>query len=353
MKKSLIALAALGTLAGAAHAQSSVTIYGVVDASLESVKGTDSLTRVSSDNLATSRLGFKGTEDLGSGLKGKFVLEHNVKVDAGTQGNSARLWDRAAWIGLEGAFGEVRLGRQDSSIGLLAGNTNILGAQAYDDFKIAGTFAGDTYRRADNAITYLLPKFVDGLTAEVQYSTAIGSTRGIASSTNPTVNPGTETADVDTGKTWGLNVQYANGPFGVGGGYINAKRDAVGDREDEGWLVYASYDFGAAKLTGYFNQDEDSADDDKRKLYGIKVGVPLGAFTLQAGVSKVDNVNFAKDAEATIYALKGVYALSKRTALYALATYVDNDDGSALNVGAATTAGDSAHGIAIGVRHSF
>lgn len=351
MKKSLIALAALGTLAGAAHAQSSVTIYGVVDASLESVKGTDSLTRVSSDNLATSRLGFKGTEDLGSGLKGKFVLEHNVKVDAGTQGNSARLWDRAAWIGLEGAFGEVRLGRQDSSIGLLAGNTNILGAQAYDDFKIAGTFAGDRYRRADNAITYLLPKFVDGLTAEVQYSTAIGLS-GTA---------GNESTN-DAGRTWGLNVAYAKGPIGLGLGYIHVKVDAANsptsssttvDDKEEGLLAYGSYDFGAAKLTAYYNEDERSTDDDKRKLYGIKVGVPFGAFTLQAGVSKVDNVNFTKDADATIYALKGVYALSKRTALYALATYVDNDDGSALNVGAATTAGDSAHGIAIGVRHSF
>ncbi|MFZ5519646.1 MAG: porin [Pseudomonadota bacterium] len=350
MKKTLIALATLGTLSGAAFAQSSVTIYGVVDVSLENVKGEDSLTRVSSSNLASSRLGFKGVEDLGSGLKGKFVLEHGIAVDTGAN-NNTRMWDRAAWLGLEGAFGELRLGRQDSSIGLLAGNTNILGAQAYDDFYIANTFAGRVYRRADNAITYLLPKFVDGLSAEVQYSTAIGLS---ATAGNESTN--------DAGRTWGLNVAYANGPIGLGLGYIHVKVDAANsptstsatvDDKEEGLLAYGSYDFGAAKLTAYYNEDERSTDDDKRKLYGITVGVPLGAFTLQAGVSKVDNVNFAKDAEATIYALKGVYALSKRTALYALATYVDNDDGSALNVGAATTAGDSAHGIAIGVRHSF
>ena len=310
----------------------------MVDVSLENVKGEDSLTRVSSSNLASSRLGFKGVEDLGGGLKGKFVLEHGIAVDTGANNNNTRMWDRAAWLGLEGAFGELRLGRQDSSIGLLAGNTNILGAQAYDDFYIANTFAGRVYRRADNAITYLLPKIAGGLTAEVQYSTRAS---------------GSEEADDDTGKGYGLNVQYAAGPFAIGGGYLNAKIDAAGDEEDEAWLVYGSYDFGAAKLTAYYNQDERSTDPDERKLYGITVGVPLGAFTLQAGVSKVDNVNFAADAEAMIYALKGTYALSKRTAVYALATYADNDDGSALNLGATTAAGDSAHGIAIGVRHSF
>lgn len=342
MKKTLIALATLGTLTSAAFAQSSVTIYGVVDVSLESVNGNDNLTRVSTSNLASSRLGFKGVEDLGSGLKGKFVLEHGVAVDTGAS-NNTRMWDRAAWLGLEGAFGELRLGRQDSSIGLLAGNTNILGAQAYDDFYIANTFAGRAYRRADNAITYLLPKFVGGLTAEVQYSTAVGSSG----------TPGTETADVDTGKAWGLNIQYANGPFAIGGGYINVKTDAAGNNEDEAWLAFGSYDFGGAKLTAYYNQDERSTLPEEAKLYGIKVGIPFGAFTLQAGASKVDNAGFAADAEAMIYALKGTYALSKRTAVYALATYVDNDDGANLNVGTATAFGDSAHGIAIGVRHSF
>lgn len=136
MKKTLVAAATLIAATGA-FAQSSVTLYGVVDASLENVKGTDSLTRVSSDNYASSRLGFRGVEDLGSGFKAKFVLESAVKVDTGANGGgSSRFFDRAAWVGLEGAYGELRLGRIDSSIGLLAGNSAILGAQAYDDLKI-------------------------------------------------------------------------------------------------------------------------------------------------------------------------------------------------------------------------
>jgi GBP family porin len=139
MKKTLLALAAIAA-SSAAFAQSSVTLYGVVDASLESVKGDDTVTRVSSDNLASSRLGFKGTEDLGNGLKANFVLESNMKMDTGANGGgSTRFFDRAAWVGVAGGFGELRLGRQDTSIGLLAGNSSILGAQGYDDLKIAKT----------------------------------------------------------------------------------------------------------------------------------------------------------------------------------------------------------------------
>src|SRR5260221_366895 len=135
MKKTVLALAALAAVSTSALAQSSVTIYGVVDASLENVKGTDSLTRVSSDNLATSRLGFRGVEDLGGGLKAKFTLEAGLKVDTGAQDSA--FWGRSAWVGLEGGFGELRVGHQDSLIGAIAGNTYILGAQGYDDLKIA------------------------------------------------------------------------------------------------------------------------------------------------------------------------------------------------------------------------
>ena len=154
MKKTLVALAALAS--ASAFAQSSVTLYGVLDASIENVKGTKSVTQVSSDNLASSRLGFRGVEDIGGGLKGKFVLETAVKVDTGANGGgTTRFFDRAAWVSLEGAYGELRLGRQDSAIGLLAGNSNILGSQAYDDLKIAKTLSGDTYRRVDLSLIHI------------------------------------------------------------------------------------------------------------------------------------------------------------------------------------------------------
>ena len=347
MKKTLLALAAIAA-SSAAFAQSSVSLYGVVDASVESVKGDKTVTAVSSDNLASSRVGFKGTEDLGNGLKANFVLETAVKVDTGANGGgSTRFFDRAAWVGVSGGFGELRLGRQDSAIGLLAGNSSILGAQAYDDLKIAKTFSGDAYRRVDNAITYVLPKFVDGLSAQLQYSTAAGSSSAV----------GTENAD-KIGSNYGLNVQYAAAGFSAGLGYINAKRSTTVD--DTGVLAYLGYDFGVAKLTGYFEQDERDSAAEKLQVVGGRVDVPVGKdFKLQASYSQVKDQSLsATDTvgdDAKIVALKGVYTLSKRTSVYALFTNVNNDKGSKLALSGATLAtGDkSSRGLAVGVSHKF
>ena len=198
MKKTLIALAAVAA-SSAAFAQSSVTLYGSLDLSVESVKGEKSVTRVTSGNHTTSRFGVKGVEDLGGGLKAKFNLEAPINADTGeVKGN---FWNRQAWLGLQGGFGELRLGRQDTPIGAIAGNTSLLGGQAYDDFKIAGTLAGNDARRTDNAITYILPKLADGLTASLQYSTKLS---------------GAEAANDDEGKHYGLSVQYAANGFGAG-----------------------------------------------------------------------------------------------------------------------------------------
>jgi GBP family porin len=338
MKKTLLALAAIAA-SSAAFAQSSVTLYGVVDASLESVKGDDTVTRVSSDNLASSRLGFKGTEDLGNGLKANFVLESNMKMDTGANGGgSTRFFDRAAWVGVAGGFGELRLGRQDTSIGLLAGNSSILGAQGYDDLKIAKTFSGDGYRRTDNAITYILPKFVDGLSAQVQYSTQAS---------------GAENTD-KLGSHYGLNVQYAASGFSAGLGYIQAKNSNTVD--DTGLLAYLGYDFGVAKLSGYFEQDKRDGMAEKLQVLGARVDVPFGKdFKLQASVAQVKDQEMTANNEddATIIALKGVYALSKRTSVYALFTNVKNDDQVKLNVGQSVADGKTARGFAIGLSHKF
>ncbi|MGE0110309.1 porin [Aquabacterium sp.] len=340
MKKTLLALAAIAA-SSAVFAQSSVTLYGVVDASVESVKGTDTVTRVSSDNLVSSRLGFKGTEDLGGGLKANFVLEAALAVDTGA--TKDRFFDRAAWVGVSGGFGALRFGRQDTSIGELAGNISILGAQAYDDLKIAKTFSGDGYRRTDNAITYILPKFVDGLSAQVQYSTAAGSSGTVGTENNDKI-----------GSHYGLNVQYAASGFSAGLGYIQAKNSNTVD--DTGLLAYLGYDFGVAKLSGYFEQDKRDGMAEKLQVLGARVDVPFGKdFKLQASVAQVKDQEMTANNEddATIIALKGVYALSKRTSVYALFTNVKNDDQVKLNVGQSVADGKTARGFAIGLSHKF
>lgn len=352
MTKKLFALAIISA-ASAASAQSSLTLYGVVDASVESVKAGKTVTRVSSDNLASSRIGFKGTEDLGGGLKANFVLESAVKVDTGANGGgTSRFFDRAAWVGVAGGFGELRLGRQDTSIGVLAGNTSILGAQAYDDFKIAATLPGEKYRRTDNAITYVLPKLVNGLSAQVQYSAAAG-----ASGASTTVSGvGMENANDKTGRLYGLNVQYAAGAFGAGAAYLEAKANNAGAKEKSA-LAYLSYDFTAAKVTGYYNRNASGVGlTGARELFGARLDVPLGnAFAMQASVSRARDWNDVRnDADATIVALKGIYSLSKRTSVYALATTVSNGDNSAIAVGGLTgVAGERSSGLALGMSHKF
>ncbi|MDO9237895.1 MAG: porin [Aquabacterium sp.] len=366
MKKTLLALAAIAA-SSAVFAQSSVTLYGVVDASVESVKGDKTVTRVTSGNLAGSRLGFKGTEDIGGGLKANFVLENGLNVDTGATGSSTRFFDRAAWLGLAGGFGEVRLGRQDSPIGDIAGN--VLGAQAYDDLKLLPTRAGNDFRRSDNAITYLLPTMVPGLAAQVQYSTA----SGVTSASGAT---GAEVAGSNYNKAMGLSVKYVAGPLSAGLGYESIKDNATAanDQKANATLVYAGYDFGAAKVTAYYDAETNykvTAGAKRLTVLGAKVAVPFTPeFTMVAGLSTARNVATldTNGDNVQIVSLKGIYTLSKRTAVYALFTNVNNgadtyrsvdnaDSGTAAPSSATanvpTALAKTTHGIAVGVRHSF
>jgi len=352
MKKTLLALAALAATS-AAFAQSSVTVYGVLDASVESVKGDKSVTRVASDNLSTSRIGFKGTEDIGGGTKANFALESGVKVDSGAQGDNNKFWNRAAWVGLANKdLGEVRLGRIDSAIGDIAGN--VLSAQAYDDLVIVGTRAGASakYRRVDNAITYIAPTLVPGLTSTLQYSTGTGT---------PVAG---EVAGSSEGKAYGLSFKYAAGPLSAGLGYLSAKDESAGVAAKDkanATLVYAGYDLGMAKVTAYYNAETrptvgSTTDNRRLTVTGAKVSVPVSPeFTAIVGASVARNVlgTVAGDDNVEIVTVKGIYNLSKRTSVYGMYTNVNNDTGTKLGVLAPTVTDKTTRGIAVGVRHMF
>ncbi|WP_194722578.1 porin, partial [Noviherbaspirillum malthae] len=117
MKKSLIALAVLGTVAGASFAQTNVTVYGVADAGLARIdNGRVNTTALQSGQQSGSRIGFRGTEDLGGGLSAIFTLENGFNIDDGTLGQGGRLFGRQAFVGLQGGFGAVKLGRQYNPI---------------------------------------------------------------------------------------------------------------------------------------------------------------------------------------------------------------------------------------------
>ena len=118
MKKSLLALVALGAFAGAAHAQSSVTLYGIIDEGFifnNNAKG-GHLYGLSSGVMQGSRFGLRGTEDLGGGLKAIFVLENGFDVNSGRLGQGGLMFGRQAYVGLSSQFGTVTLGRQYDSV---------------------------------------------------------------------------------------------------------------------------------------------------------------------------------------------------------------------------------------------
>lgn len=366
MKKTLLALAAIAA-SSAAFAQSSVTLYGVLDASVESVKTAHTVTRVASDNLSSSRIGFKGTEDIGGGLKANFNLESAVGVDTGaatgTTNGSTRFFDRAAWVGLSAGFGEVRLGRQDTPIGDIA--RNVLVAQNYDDLKSAKTRAGSTYTRADNAITYILPTVVPGLTASLQYSTAVGSTAKDGAAGAEQIG---DLAYGANSKAYGLGVKYVAGPVFAGIGYqytadeLGGTPATAGKQKSNATLGYAGYDFGLAKVTAYFDGETNlsSAVTGSRRvqIYGAKVAVPVAPqFTVIASGSVARNL-VATDSNSDVQyvTIRAVYDLSKRTAVYGMFTNVNNDTGSKVSFNsddALTAGGKTSRALAVGIKHAF
>lgn len=386
MKKTLLALAAIAA-SSASFAQSSVTLYGVVDASLESVKTNNStgsgktVTRVSSDNLSTSRFGLKGSEDLGDGLKAKFNLESQIAVDTGAQGNTNRFFNRAAWVGVAGGFGELRLGRDYSPIGDIA--ANVLVSQNYDDLKIANTRAGNIYKWVDNTVSYLLPAIVPGLSAELQYSTAAAGangagyiTAGSTPSSGSEAAAGNEVAGSKFGRAYGLNAKYAAGPLSAGLGYlysVDENNTLTTNQKANATLIYGAYDFGVAKLTAYYDNEttppkfNNGTGAPRLALYGVKVGVPVAPnFTVIGSLSRGRNLFGAAGLSdnATFLNIRAIYDLSKRTSVYALLSNVKNGSYSTESAtagglstlyptGSTATAGGDNHAVAVGVRHTF
>jgi predicted porin len=172
MKKSLLALAVLSAVAGVASAQSSVTLYGLVDIGVGRLdpkqSGVASTTGVVSGIQSGSRVGLRGSEDLGGGLKAIFNLEHGFSADDGTQGQG-RMWGRWAWAGVEGGFGQVRLGRQWAAGFELFGAVDPWGT-GFNDAGSQSVFASANAIRVNNAIVYRSP-IVGGFGAVVGYST--------------------------------------------------------------------------------------------------------------------------------------------------------------------------------------
>jgi predicted porin len=338
MKKSLLALAVLGAFAGVASAQSSVTLYGTVDLNARYVKNDGAARRysLSQDGINSSQLGFKGTEDLGGGLKAGFDLLAGVNADTGT--TNSKFFNRRAVVKLSGNFGEVRLGRDYTptfwnNTVFDAFGTNGLGDSSHVLQKATGTFV-----RADNAIQYYLPSGIGGVYGQVMAAAAEGG------ATNP-------------GRYVGGRVGFAAGPFDIAGAYAQ-QRFVSGALDQKTYNIGASYDLSVVKLLGYYNRDTQG--NDKENRFSLSVVAPIGQSEIHAGyeASKRDNAGLSTKVDQ--FAVGYVYNLSKRTAVYGTASRLNNKNNTRLTVdgGAAPASPVSqvnpkSTGIEFGLRHFF
>lgn len=375
MKKSLIAIAALAAV-GAASAQSSVTLYGLADVYVgqaktsttddDGVKTVTKSTGFNSGGLQGSRVGVKGVEDLGNGLKAVFNYEMGFDAIDGAltkNGSSDVGFGRRAVVGVQGGFGSVLLGRDYTPL------FNLLGASSVDGLSSFDTVGADIYTDRTNGIHYAGNFSGVGVQAFAGYNRE-KTTGGIGNS--------------DTKyQGYGLGVSYANGPFMVGlaAQEFKDKKNGVqtGKRSEAG--VGASYDFGAAKLFANYVQlraHGDAASDyaaavsdyaaavgapnaagfDKVKSEEANIGVrvPFGAASVMAGYGHnrakayIDGTQVGK-AKGNDWVVGANYAFSKRTDVYARVGR--SDDMKFKDTGGVDAGSSKSDNYAIGLRHKF
>ena len=293
MKKSLLALAVLGAFAGAASAQSSVTLYGKLDLGFAKEAGkADKQVRDGS----SSRLGFRGVEDLGGGLKAMFQFEHRFNPDTGTVTNTA-FWDGLSTVGLGGSFGTVNLGRQYTAAFSLA--TDVI--DPFGGYTVAGL-------RGESLTTLI--KSVARLRTDnsVRYDGAFGGLKVAADIAE------TPAGGVD--RPYSVAAQYAAGPFMVAASYDNPT-----GANDNLATLGGSYTFGPAKVSlGIGRGDNNSNVRVKQALAGVTVSVGAAGQVL---------AGYAQEEVGTADATKKVslgyrHNLSKRTQLYTDVTRVND-----------------------------
>lgn len=314
--KTLIA-AAVGILsalsAGNVLAQSSVTIYGRFNVSAEQQDNNGVKTSVLQNNA--SRLGFRGTEDLGGGLKAGFALEHGFNVDTGTPTQSA-FWKRQSEVNLSGGFGMVRLGNFTSEA--YYATADYISMHNHD----TGTSSDALYAyltRDINKVAYRTPELVKGLTLEAAVMAGEGGGRE---------------------RQWEAAANYQLGSLHLGAGY-----EKSGDANQ--FAVSALYEFGAFIVGAMVQRDEDGWGSGlgKRTNGRVSLAYIFGPNELHLNVGKAGDYSRVNDSDAVQGTVAYNYNLSKRTKVYAFYTKV--------NASANTPYAGDFNSLAAGVRHNF
>jgi predicted porin len=368
MKKSLLALAALTAFAGAASAQSSVTLFGVVDLSARYTEyGDAGQYQLATDGNASSRLGFRGVEDLGGGLKAGFWLEGSLAADTGTMplasinggsNNSSAIFQRRATVSLMGGWGEIRLGRDYTPTFwnwtvFDPFGTNGVGASTNLGLEVAGLAPGGSYGtlvRANNTIGYFLPA-MGGFYGQIMQSAG---------------------ENVNGNKITAFRLGYAAGPFNVAGAW--GTTEVTPSVDGDNWNIAGSWKTGFGMFSLFYGLLEVGNLEQENWFVGYQL--PIGAFTLKASWGEVERtgvpaavvcpINGAgvsgtcvAQGDADQLALGFTYDLSKRTALYGTYSMISNSGtrfraGQLVNAASVySSLGRDSTGYEFGVRHSF
>ena len=378
MQKKLIALAVAGLVSGAAFAQSNVTVYGIVDAGFVNSSGDRSGTNQGSANYsgidsgiwAGSRIGFKGEEGLGNGLKAIFTLEYYIAPDINSGLGSATDPDgagattsssRQTFVGLNSAkLGTVALGRQYAPGYAFSVRNDPQGGATISALSTVNTAGANSISagsraRINNAVTYASPNW-SGFTANAIY----GYGEGGGSTTNG-VSQGND-------GFWGAGLNYANGPLNLDVVYqsrqgitstLIASSAATQDSVNE-WALGGTYDFKVVKLYAtYLDQNDNngtSAQEASNRVWSIGASAPV--FTNGKVSLGYADVSWDRSGagSSSSWSLAYQHSLSKRTTLYTAYTYAGNDNdtlNAAGPVGNTKFIGESNNTFVAGMTHSF
>lgn len=363
LKKSVAAalagIAAAG-LGSSALAQSSVTVYGIVDTGIEHVTNVGptggSVTRMPGiTGSVPSRLGFRGTEDLGNGLKANFVLEQGLSVDSGTFNQSGRPFGRQAYVGLSGSWGSLSFGRQYSQLfWSLIGDT--MGPNIYSMGDLDGYLAND---RIDNNIAYR--GTFNGFTVGATYSFGRDAVAPVAAGGCA----GESATDSKACRATSVAIQYATPVWGVAlaserlwGGAGAGSPLPLSSQTDTRTVVNGFYKVAGMTLGGgYLRREWQGNATPRRNLMWVGVTYPMGPWVFDVQYGKLDVKNSGDDSQ--LIAARAQYLFSKRTAVYATAGRVFNKGAAAITIdggvvaGSAPPPGGDQTGVMLGVRHSF
>jgi predicted porin len=362
VKKLTLAALIAGSFAVTAHAQSNVTIYGIVDAGIvrETGGASGDVTKVTSGIGSQSRIGFRGTEDLGNGLSAIFTLESGYRIDDGSLDNtSSALFNRQAFVGLSSKeFGTLTLGRQYNPLyNALSKVADPFGAGYAGSAKNLFP-AGGVNTRVSNAIVYATPKW-SGFSIEGMY--ALGEQAG----------------DNTAGRLFSIGFNYTYGGLNAALVYNNRNNDTVAsgttpavNRDDgKNTLLAVNYDFKVVKVFAAFERDKgpNSSPIPVANAFGYAVAprasteaddallgvqVPVGAGTIIASwMNKNDKTVNNQDARQ--WAVGYTHALSKRTSAYVAYAKIDNKNGAGYTVGNNNESGSGDTGFNLGIRHTF